>query len=155
VGNRIPDLILVGCLIGFPLCRWAPAATGWAQGEYSVSIVAHFTGTSQTQSGSEVLTLNHDAAATIRASVQTSGDEVLTSFGSDVLTTSYKLTGADLGGSDGDWVSAAAFIAPEKSYTVEGGGPSELTFWVQGISGADRANDTGIYTASIILTVTW
>ena len=104
-----------------------------------------------------VLTLNHDGAATIQASVQVSGDEVLTSTStSDTLATSYKLTGAALGASaDGDWVSAAAFIAPEKSYTVEGTGPSEITFWAQGISTADRANDAGTYTGSIILTVTW
>lgn len=148
--------ILATYLIGCVACGCCLGATEWAQPEYSVTITTHFDGTSQSRSGSTVLTLNHDGAATIQASVQTAGDEVLTSPGSDTLTTSYKLTGAALGASaDGDWVSSAAFIAPEKSYTVEGAGPSEITLWVRGVSAADRANDAGAHTASIILTVTW
>jgi len=121
-----------------------------------VTISTHVTGTSQSPSGSTALTLNHDGPVTIQASVAVSGDEVLTASSSDTLTTSYKLTGAALGASaDADWISAAAFIAPEKSYSAEGTGPSEITIWVRGTSAADRANDQGAYTAAIILTVTW
>ena len=156
VQNRISSRILVGYLIGSIACAYAFGETGWAQPEYTATITTHFSGTSQTHSGSAVLVLNHDGAATIQASVSTAGDEVLTSSGSDTLTTSYKLTGAALGGSaDNDWVSSAALISPEKSYSVEGTGPSEITIWVRGGSAADRANDAGAYTGFIILTVTW
>ena len=154
--NRMPRRILTGYIIGCVTCGWALGATGWAQPEYTATITTHFSGTSQTRSGSAVLVLNHDGAATIQASVTTAGDEVLTSSGSDTLTTSYKLTGAALGGSaDGDWVSSSAFISPEKSYSVEGTGPSEITIWVRGICAADRSNDAGAYPGSVILTITW
>ena len=156
VHNRISGQILAGHIIGCVACTYALGVTGWVQPEYTVTITTHFSSTSQSRSGSTVLTLNHDGAATIQASVAVSGDEVLTASSSDTLTTSYKLTGAALGGSaDGDWISSSAFILPEKSYSVEGTGPSEITIWVQGISAADRSNDAGAYTGSIILTVTW
>ena len=59
--------------------------TGWVQPEYTVTITTHFSSTSQSRSGSTVLTLNHDGAATIQASVAVSGDEVLTASSSDTL----------------------------------------------------------------------
>ena len=154
--TRISDRLLAACLTVCLACNGAAGATGWAQPTGSVTISTHFQATSQSWSGSTVLTLNHDGAVTIQASVATGGDEVLTASTNDALVTSYKLTGAALGGSaDGDWVSSSAFISPARSYSVEGTGPSEITFWARGTSAADRANDAGTYTAVIILTATW
>ncbi len=148
--------ILACHLVSFIACAYALGATGWARPEYTATVSTHFSGASQAHSGSTVLVLNHDRAATIRVSVATAGDEVLTSVYNDTITTSYKLTGTALGGSaDGDWVSSAAFISPAHSYSVEGVGPSEITIWVRGICAADRSNDAGAYTGSVILTVTW
>ncbi len=150
------NLTLPAYLVGCVACGCVLGATGWEQSEYTATITSHFGGTSQTRSGSTVLTLNHDFVVTIHASVPRAGDEVLASPTNDTLTTSYKLTGAALGSSaDSDWVSSSAFISPGNLYTVEGTGPSEITFWVRGISATGRANSAGTYTASIILTATW
>jgi hypothetical protein len=131
-------------------------ATGWAQPNYSLTITAHIAGSNVSQWDSTVMTLNHDGAATIQASVTTSGNEVLTSASSDTLATSYKLTGAALGATaDSDWVASLTFISPAKSYSVEGVGPSDITLWLRGTSSSGRANDAGDYTASVVLTVTW
>jgi len=154
--NTTVNLIVVATVVGCAICYQAGAATGWAQANYSATVATHFGAVAQAQSTSEVLVLNHDGAATIQASVVSAGDEVLTSVTSDSLTTSYKLTGAVLGGTaDGDWVASADFIHASKSYSVTGVGPSNITFWVRGASAANRANDAGAYTGSVILTVTW
>ena len=147
-----PALLVVGCLA----CCLAFGETQWAQPEATATISTHFNGTALSRSGSTVLTLNHDQAVTIRASVTTTGDETLTSSGNDTLTTAYKLTGVALGGSaDDEWVSSSAFISPQKSYSVAGIGPSQITFWVCATAAADRANDAGTYSARVILTATW
>lgn len=136
--------------------EWALPATSWSQPTQSVTITTHFTATDQARSGSAVLTLDHDGPVTIRASVVRAGDQVLTAAGGDTLATSYKLTGSALGGSaDANWVASSAFIAPEKFYSVEGTGPSDLTLSVRGQTSPSRANDAGAYAASVVLTVTW
>ena len=130
--------------------------TEWVDKTGAITLAPNLSGTSQTCTGSVSLTLNHDGRATIQASVTTSGDETLTSSSSDTLTTSYKLTSqAFAGDDDKTWVAAADFILPTRSYRVVGGGPSEVVLEVQGISAANRANDAGAYTGSIVLTVTW
>jgi len=135
----------------------ALAVTGWAQPEYTATPSPHITGLGQTCTDAIVLVLNHDGAAAIQASAAGAGDEVLThQTTGDTLATSYKLTGAALGASsDADWVAADQFISPARSYSVEGVGPSDITFHVRGEAAPARANDAGTYTASIILTVTW
>ena len=154
--NRTSGPILAAYVICCVACGWAAGATGWAQPEYTVTITTPFSGMSQTRSGSTVVTLNHDAAVTIQASVAAAGDEVLRSPGGDTLTTSYKLTGAALGGSaDTNWVPSSTFISAQRSYGVEGTGPSEITIRARSISASDRANEAATYTAFIILTVTW
>ncbi len=135
----------------------ALAITGWAQPEYSATLSPNITSVGQISSDSTALMLNHDGAATIQASTAQPGDEVLThQTTSDTLVTSYKLTGAALGASsDTDWVSSSQFISPARSYSVEGIGPSDITFHVRGEAASIRANDAGTYAASIVLTVMW
>ena len=145
---------------GFTVClAWGSAlgVTGWAQPEYTAALSPNITGTGQACTDSPVMMLNHDGAATIQASVVQAGDEVLThDTTADTLVTSYKLTGAALGASaDADWVSSTDFIAPARSYNVEGSGLSEITFHVRGEAAPLRANDAGTYSASIIVTVLW
>jgi len=153
--SRTASLIFVACLVGCATCTWTLGAAQWVDKTGTITIATHFSGTSQSCAGDTALTLNHDGAATIQASVATSGDETLTSSSSDTLTTSYKLTGAALSEPDSEWVSSAAFISPERSYAVQGTGPSEITLHVRGISASGRANDAGAYTGSITLTVAW
>jgi len=138
-------------------CGSASAITGWAQPEYTATPAPHVTGLGQTCADSIILVLDHDGDAALQASAVQPGDEVLTHQDTgDTLTTSYKLTGAALGASsDTDWVAAAQFVLPARSYSVEGVGPSDITFHVQGEAAAVRANDAGTYAASIVLTVTW
>ncbi len=145
---------VVAALAGAPA---GLAITGWDQPTYALGLGQHFAGRSQSQSGSVVLTLVDHWAATISVSVVGAGDEVLThSATGDTLATHYKLTGAALGASaDNDWVPAATFVQPGRTYTVEGSGTSEITMWAQGTSAADRANDAGAYSASVTLTVSW
>jgi len=146
-------LAVLGCVT----CGLALGATGWVQPEYTVTLSPAFAGAGQTRTGSTVLTLNHDGPATIQASVVQAGDEVLShDTTADTLVTSYSLTGAALGASaDADWVSSSQFVAPARSYTVEGSGLSDITFHVRGAAAPLRANDAGAYSASIVLTVTW
>lgn len=154
--NCIPNGILAAFIVGCVAHSAVFGALGWQYPPHTVTIATHFTGTSQAQSGSTVMTLKHPQPATIQASVATAGDEVLTCSTSDILATSYKLTGAALGGTaDTDWVASSAFISPARSYSIAGAGPLEITIWVQGVSAANRANDAGTYTASVILTATW
>lgn len=138
-------------------CGSASAITGWVQPEYAATPSPHITGLGQTCTDTIILVLDHDGDAAIHASAVQPGDEVLThETTGDTLATSYKLTGAVLGASsDTDWVAAAQFILPARSYSVEGVGPSDISFHVQGEATAVRANDAGTYTASIVLTVTW
>jgi hypothetical protein len=132
------------------------ATTGWQQPNYSATIATHFTGRGQSQTGSSVMVLNHDGAATIRVSAVSSGSEVLKSVSSDTLTTSYMLTGSALGASaDGDWVASSTFADPGRSYSVQGTGPSDITLSVRGASRSDRAVDAGTYNASLVVTVSW
>jgi len=135
----------------------ATAATEWAQPSYNLAIPTAFSAVGQDQSGSVALTLDHDGACTVQASVAQGGDEVLTrQGGSDTLVTSYKLTGAALGATaDQDWVGSAAFINPGRSYAVSGSGPSEIAFHARGVAASNRATDAGTYEASIIVTVSW
>ncbi len=152
ISNGILAAFIIGCVAHSSVF----GALGWQASPYTVTIATHFTGTSQAQSGSTVMTLKHPQPATIQASVVTAGDEVLTSSSSDILVTSYQLTGAALGGTaDTGWVASSAFILPARSYTTVGAGPSDITISVQGVSAANRANDAGAYTATIILTATW
>lgn len=139
------------------VCGSASAITGWAQPEYTATPAPHITGLGQACTDAIILVLDHDGVAAIQASAIQPGDEVLThETTGDTLATSYKLTGAALGASsDTDWVASAQFILPARSYSVEGVGPSDITFHVQGEAAAVRANDAGTYTASIVLTVTW
>ncbi|HUU91852.1 MAG TPA: hypothetical protein VM238_11675 [Phycisphaerae bacterium] len=138
-------------------CGSASAITGWAETEYTATASPHITGLGQTCTDAIILVLDHDGDAAIQASTVQPGDEFLThQTTGDTLATSYKLTGAALGASsDADWVAAAQFILPARSYSVQGVGPSDITFHVQGEAAPTRANDAGTYTASIVLTVTW
>jgi len=157
--GRIGSRVWPGVLVALALAagsRQAAGTYGWAQPEYSVTIATHLAHVNDAQSGSSVLTLNHDGGATIQASASASGSEALKSASSDTLITSYKLTGTALGGTaDGDWVPSATFISPQKSYSVQGTGPSEITIWVRAQAAPARANDAGPYTGSVTLTVTW
>gem|GEM_PF-2245147 len=155
-GVRTQAAILAAFLIGCAASAGALAVTGWAQPNGSVGIAAHFTAMNQANSGQAVLMLNHDGPVTLQAAEAGAGDAVLTSPSSDILATAYKLTGAALGSSaDADWVSASEFVHPSRSYAVEGAGLSEITLSVRGASAAGRANDAGVYNASVILTVSW
>ena len=154
--NRLPGIVLAGLLLVFVGCVCLWAATGWQQSNYPVTIATHFTGRGQGLTGSTVMVLNHDGAATIRAAASSGGSEVLKSASNDSLTTSYMLTGAVLGATaDTDWVSSSAFIDAGRSYSVQGTGPSKITLSLRGVSRSDRAVDAGTYNASIILTVSW
>ena len=145
-----------GLLVAVSLGTGTMAAE-WAQPNYNLGIPTAFSAVGQAQSGLVALTLNHDGACTVQASVAQAGNEVLTrQVGADTLATSYKLTGAVLGGTaDQDWVGSAAFIDPGRSYAVSGGGPSEIVLHARGAAPSNRATDAGTYEASIILTVSW
>lgn len=148
---------ILGCLLilGVP-CLHAWAVAEWAQANYSVTIASPLIKAGDVQSGSAVLTLNHDGPVTIQASAASSGSEVLKSPTNDTLTTSYKLTGPALSNPDADWVPSATFIAPATSYSIPGIGPaSQVTLWARAQTAAARANDSGSYTASVILTASW
>jgi hypothetical protein len=155
---RQAGLAALGCLlaVGVP-CLSAWASAQWTQPTYSLTIASHLTGSGDAQSGSTVIALEYDGPVTIQASAASAGSEVLTSASHDTLTTSYKLTGAALGGTaDNDWVPSATFVSPAKSYSVEGTGPSsEITLSVRAQTAAGRANDAGGYTASVVLTASW
>ena len=151
-------ILLAALLAALPAVhsRQASGAYGWAQPEYSVTIATSLARVNDAQAGSSVLTLNHDAPVTIQASATTAGSEVLRSASSDTLITNYMLTGAALGETaDADWVSSATFVSPQKSYSVQGTGPSEITIGVRAQTALTRANDAGAYTGSVTLTVTW
>ncbi|KPK45632.1 MAG: hypothetical protein AMK72_10765 [Planctomycetes bacterium SM23_25] len=156
---RLRALAVLGTAAFVTCITWdsAPAITGWAQPAYSATLSPNIAGVGQAGTDSKVLTLDHDGDSTIQASVTQAGDEVLThQTTGDTLVTSYKLTGAALGASsDTDWVSSSDFIAPARSYSVGGVGPSEITFHVRGAAAPARASDAGTYTASIVLTVLW
>jgi hypothetical protein len=148
---------ILGCLLilGVP-CLHAWAAAEWTQPNYSVTIAAPLTKTGDVQSGSAVLTLNHDGPVTIQVAAASSGSEVLNSSTHDTLTTSYKLTGPALSNPDSEWVPSATFVSPATSYSIPGIGPaSQLTLWARAQTAAARANDSGNYTASLVLTASW
>ena len=148
---------VLGCLLvlGVPCLRaWAVAQ--WTQPGYSVTIASPLTKADDTQSGSAVMTLDHDGPVTIQVSAASSGSEVLRSSTSDTLTTSYKLAGPSLSNPDAEWVPSATFVSPATSYGVQSMGPSsEITIWVRAQTAAGRANDSGSYEASLVLTASW
>jgi len=147
---------ILGCLLvlGVPCLRaWAEAQR--AQ-DYSVTIASPLTKADDTQSGSVVMTLDHDGPVTIHVSAASSGSEVLRSSTNDTLTTSYKLAGPSLSNPDAEWVPSATFILPATSYGVQSMGPSsEIIIRVRAQTAAGRANDTGKYEASLVLTASW
>lgn len=147
-------LALAALVLAAAACQ-APAVYEWAQPTFSVT-VPDLTAMGQAQSGSVLLTLQHDGPASIQAAATTAGSEVLRSGGGDSLLTSYRLTGAALGASaDADFIASSSFIAPTKTYTVQGVGPSELTLQVQARTAADRANAAAAYSGSVTLTLSW
>jgi len=93
---------------------------------------------------------------TIHVSAASSGSEVLRSSTSDTLTTRDKLAGPSLTNPDTEWVPSATFVSPATSYGVLGIGPSsEITIWARAQTAATRANDSGSYEASLVLTASW
>ena len=148
---------ILGCLLvlGVPCLRaWAVAQ--WTQPNYSVTITSRLTKADDTQYSSAVMRLDHDEPVTIHVSAASSGSEVLRSSTNDTLTTSYKLTGLSLSNPDDGWVPSATFVSPARSYGVQSIGPfSEITIWAQAQTAAGRANDSGSYEASMVLTASW
>lgn len=146
-------VIIVMTAVGGVACRLVVGANGWAGQPYSVTIAPHITGCGQSPSGSAVMMLDHDVPCTIQPSVLHGGDEVLTSSGR-TLVTNYKLTGADLQDGDATWVTSANFLS--RTYNCGGTGPaSQITLSVQAASSANRADEAGAYSASIVLTASW
>jgi hypothetical protein len=120
----------------------------------------NFTASNQTKGSSVVLTVWTNVGATITPSVTDGKDAVLTK-GTEVLTTEYKMTGADLGGTaDGAWKGSGAggaFITAN-TYTVQqagGTGVYTMTMNAQATTSAVKANDSGSYSCQVVLTATW
>ena len=146
-------VIIVMTAVGGVACGLVVGANGWAGQPYSVTVAAHITGCRQSPSGSTDMMLDHDVPCTIQPSVLHGGDEVLTSSGR-TLVTRYKLTGDDLQDGDTTWVTSTDFHT--RTYNCGGTGPtSRITLWVQAASSANRADEAGAYSASIVLTASW
>lgn len=129
-------------------------ADGWQDPAPTLALPTSFSHVNQTVTGSVLLPIVHDGAATIRVSAGVGAADLKTGSG-DILTTSYKLVGDPLGGSaDGDWLTSTNFVDPNRApYAVTG--PGDVTLWVQAASPAGRAPDAGDYAATLTLTLSW
>lgn len=134
-------------------CQQAHGGVTWVGQPYQLTMPTHITTRGQFFVGSINLPLDHDVPCTLRVSVASPGDEVLTR-GTSTLTTTYKLSGPQIPNSDPDWVNADTFLA--HVYTVLGTGtPDTITLSAKGTAPALSAPEAGDYTASLILTVSW
>jgi hypothetical protein len=144
--NRVLTAAMLAALF---CCALALGDTQWQGRPYSVTL-AHIQAVGQSSTGSAALTLTHDSQCTLSVSVPQVGDEVLKMGGSS-LTTSYKITG--IADQDADWLSSSAFLS--RSYSIPGSGMEHLTLYVQGAPPPNSAPEPGVYSATIILTVTF
>ena len=136
----------------------AGLGASWTPAGYNLEILTHFSQTGQQHTGSVTLTLEHTEDITLAITANGAGKEVFACQTSgDTLVTRYKLTGADLGGAaDSAWVSSSDFISPSRSYPLPyTDGVSQVTLEAQCTSSANRANDAGAYSASLVITATW
>ena len=167
----------VGALLGFASTAWALTddeligITGtvdtfaeWsssnnttiAGGDFSSTV--NLTGEDITVS--RALALYANTTVTITAAGTTNSG--IATNGTDTMTTSYQLTGADITTPDSAWKAAGTlegeFFYASNSYEVThtgGDGAYEVTLEVQLESADDRAQDAGSYTCEVTLTATW
>lgn len=176
--------VCVAIALGFSMVAWAGAddevigitATvdsfaEWASSNSTTIAAADFAGsvdgTSVSAAGedltvSRALTLYANATVTITAAGDATNSGIATSGTSDTLTTSYKLTGADITTPDSAWKAAGTeegqFFYASNSYEVthtNGDGSYEVTLQVQLESEDAAASDAGDYTCGVTLTATW
>lgn len=104
----------------------------------------------QVQTGTTTLSFTHDSTCTLTVS----GSPVLTNGGS-TLGTAYKLTGPGyVTNQDADWVDATTFLT--HSYVITSTGPATtLTLDVRATPPNDRAPSSGVYSATLIMTLAW
>ncbi len=106
---------------------------------------------------SEAMTLYFNVDVNIVPSDATNSG-VLTGSGSDTLTTTYKLTGADMTNPDADYIATGTFIGKSYAQTHGAGdGDDVITVNVKAVadaSGAGACPDADDYTTTITLTAT-
>jgi hypothetical protein len=131
----------------------------WTDVAPSITL-ANFTASAQTKSNTVLLTVWTNKGATITPSTADGKDAVLTK-GTEILTTVYKMTGADLVTPDNSWKTSGAagtFNTGGNSYTVQqagGTGVYTMTMNAQATTSAVKANDAGAYSCQVVLTATW
>ena len=167
-------VLLVACLLFAPMALAGGSGTNttvtvnatvdqffeWRDSDPSITL-ANFTAVAQTKGSTVLLTVWTNVGAIITPSTSDGKSGVLTSTGSDTLTTEYKMTGTDLGATaDVAWKSSGVggtFITGN-TYTVQqvdGNGVYTMTVNAQATTSAAKANDAGSYTCQVVLTATW
>ena len=152
--------ILAGvCILHFATVATAQAFVEWVQLPYTLTLSENFTQVNQARTGFTALVLHHDVAVTVQISEPEVGGSQLRSTApgsTDSLGTSYKLSGVRLTPSDGDWIDAADFVGRAYTLSPAAGEPynSSIQLDARGAGAANRANDTGEYSATITVTAT-
>lgn len=120
---------------------------------------AHITSAKDTTgiTATKAMTLYYNVNVNIVPSDATNSG-VLTSGASGTLTTTYKLTGADMTNPDSSWVASGTFIGKSYAQThTAGDGDCVITVNVKaatGASGPGACPDAGNYSTTITLTAT-
>jgi len=143
----------------------------WASSNDTSIAAADFTGsvdgTTVSAAGedltvSRALVLYANATVTITAAGTANSGIATHGTTSDTLTTSYKLTGADITTPDATWKAAGTgageFFEAANTYEVthtDGDGAYTVNLEVQLESDDAAASDAGDYTCSVTLTATW
>ena len=167
----------VGALLAFASTAWAATddevigITGavdtfadWSSGNNTTIASGDFSSTvnltGEDITVSRPLALYANVTVTITAT-GTANSGIATN-GTDTMTTSYKLTGAEITTPDAAWkaagTAAGEFFNVSNSYEVVhtgGDGAYSVTLEVQLESADTRAQDAGDYTCQVTLTATW
>lgn len=146
--------MLIPALLAVCMCRWpAYGDASFVNPAPTLAIATHVSSIGQTIEDSLDIPLNHDSACSLSITSASPGDEQLHN-GPASLSTFYKLTGAALLNPDSNWVASGTFVS--QSYTIPGTGPLDhLTLWARATTPVNSAPDAGLYSASVIITVTW
>jgi hypothetical protein len=127
------------------------AAANWSSPTYTLTTSSPISAVGQVRTGSINVAVDHDTTCTLSIS----GSPTLTK-GSATLTTAYKLTGPGwVTNQDGTWVDATTFLTHTYGITNAGPVTTTLTLEVQATPPPNRAPDAGVYSATVVLTVTW
>ena len=132
--------------------EWANATPAILAADWTGGVLGHIAHANTTLTVSKTLTLFTNQSVTV---TPTSGGTGILTNGTQVLTTSYTLTGPGaLASQDGAPVAAATFITQSYALThASGTGQYDLVLGVTAVG--PNAPDAGDYTADVIMTASW